>query len=86
VGIRIENGGHFVPENEIERRYHDGYRNLNIFFKQFDNVHLMDSSFYNDVPGHVLSLKDGIITAKTDIPEYLKERIPSIMEQVQRLL
>lgn len=32
VAIRVENGGHYVPENEIEKRYNDGYNNLNSFF------------------------------------------------------
>jgi predicted ABC-type ATPase len=26
-GSRVENGGHYVPENEIEKRYNDGYNN-----------------------------------------------------------
>lgn len=36
VAIRVENGGHFVPEIEIEKRYKDGYNNLNSYFNYFD--------------------------------------------------
>jgi predicted ABC-type ATPase len=35
VAIRVENG-HYVPENEIEKRYNDGYNNLKFFFNYFD--------------------------------------------------
>jgi predicted ABC-type ATPase len=46
VAIRVENGGHFVPETEIEKRYQDGYTNLNSFFDHFDYIDLFDSSKY----------------------------------------
>ena len=29
VRIRVENGGHFVPDHEIESRYNLGYKHLN---------------------------------------------------------
>lgn len=46
VAIRVENGGHFVPDSEIQKRYYEGFNNLNSFFNYFDYVDLYDSSKY----------------------------------------
>ncbi len=40
VQIRVENGGHFVPALEIEKRYNLGFQNLNKHWKFFDAIHL----------------------------------------------
>lgn len=80
VAIRVENGGHFVPENEIERRYNDGYSNLNSFFDYFEYVDLYDSSKYLEKPSHVLSVESGKISAITTIPNYLDNLIPNIIK------
>lgn len=78
VRIRVENGGHFVPEKEIEERYKLGYENLNGLFSQFDFVHLLNSSFYNEVPHHILSIQNGQLVYLSEFPEFLKELTPSI--------
>ena len=80
VAIRVENGGHFVPENEIERRYYDGYGNLNAFFNYFDYVDLYDSSKYLEHPTHILSIESGNISSITNIPDYLKNLISDIIQ------
>lgn len=54
--IRVENGGHFVPDNEIIERYNLGYKNLNEFWTYFDEVYLFDTSAYNEEPKFVLSI------------------------------
>ncbi|WP_157243493.1 hypothetical protein [Algoriphagus resistens] len=46
VAIRVENGGHFVPESEIMNRFKAGYSNLDEFFGFFDTLHLFNSSTY----------------------------------------
>ncbi|WP_286972131.1 zeta toxin family protein [Flavobacterium sp. UBA4854] len=79
VAIRVENGGHFVPENEIERRYQDGYNNLNKFFGHFDYVDIYDSSAYNEQPSYVLSIESGKIQSINYVPDYLKDLIPNII-------
>lgn len=80
VAIRVENGGHFVPENEIEKRYNDGYNNLNAFFDYFDYVDLYDSSRYLKHPSHVLSIEAGKVLSITHIPDYLNVLIPDIIK------
>lgn len=80
VAIRVENGGHFVPENEIERRYYDGYDNLNHYFNYFDYVDLYDSSKYLEQPSHILSIESGKISSVTHTPDYLNDLIKSILK------
>lgn len=81
VAIRVENGGHFVPENEIEKRYNDGYDNLNSFFDYFDYIDLFDSSKHLKHPTHILSIESGEISSITKIPDYLNALIPDIIEK-----
>lgn len=71
VQIRVENGGHFVPEWEIERRYHLGYQNLNDHWTYFDEVHLFNTSGYGEEPKHFLSLIERNVAVVEDIPEFL---------------
>lgn len=79
VAIRVENGGHYVPEKEIEKRYYDGYTNLNSFFDYFDYIDLFDSSKYLKHPTHILSIESGNISSITKTPDYLKTLIPEII-------
>ncbi len=32
VTIRVQNGGHYVPEDEIRKRYYEGFSNINEYF------------------------------------------------------
>jgi predicted ABC-type ATPase len=79
VAIRVENGGHFVPENEIVKRYNEGYNNLNSFFNYFDYIDLFDSSKYLKQPSHILSIESGKISSVTYIPTYLDTLLPDII-------
>ena len=85
VAIRVENGGHFVPENEIEKRYYDGYHNLNSYFNYFDYIDLFDSSKYLKHPTHILSIESGEISSITKIPDYLKALIPDIIKKTNQI-
>jgi predicted ABC-type ATPase len=78
VQIRVENGGHFVPENEIRERYELGYKHLNQHWKYFDDVILFDTSTYNEKPKYILSVYNGKIEMLNGFPEYLKSYIPDI--------
>jgi predicted ABC-type ATPase len=78
VRIRVENGGHFVPEDEIEKRYKMGFENLDLYFPQFDFVHLFNSSFYKTAPRHISSIKNGRLIYLSEFPEFLKFLTPSI--------
>jgi len=78
VAIRVENGGHFVSESEIEKRYFDGYANLNLHFKYFDLIDAFDTSTYGKEPSYIFSIEDGLLSARNKLPEYLTPLIPEI--------
>ena len=79
VQIRVENGGHFVPEHEIVQRYKLGFENLNNHFQFFNRVHLIYSSLYKEAPQHILSLEKGQVIAKSYVPDYLSKLLPDII-------
>ncbi|AWK03787.1 hypothetical protein HYN56_05920 [Flavobacterium crocinum] len=79
VAIRVENGGHFVPDSEIQKRYYEGFNNLNSFFNFFDYVDLYDSSKYLEKPSHILSIESGKVLHISNIPDYLNVLIPKII-------
>ena len=84
VQIRVENGGHFVPEHEIENRCYLGCKNLNNHFLFFDNVHLLNSSQYDKAPQHIMSTTNGLVTAETDFPQFLEKLLPNISSISER--
>lgn len=83
VDIRVENGGHYVPENEIQKRYYDGYENLNSTYNYFDYIDLFDSSKYLEHPTHILSIESGIVSSITNVPNYLDILIPDIIKKTK---
>ncbi len=84
VAIRVESGGHFVPEKEIEIRYGLGYRHLDLYFKEFDNIHILDSSHYNSAPIYCFSVQNGMPLRIDMVPNFLKERIPNLLAQLNQ--
>lgn len=83
VQIRVENGGHFVSESEIETRYHDGFKNLNLHWDFFDEVLLFNSSQYNRSPKHIISFKKDEPIKPIKVPKFLKTKIPSLVTRIQ---
>ena len=79
VAIRVENGGHFVPSDEIEKRYHDGFGNLNKYYAYFDKVDLFDTSGYGHPPKHILSVENHVMVKRSFVRSYLKGLIPNIL-------
>jgi predicted ABC-type ATPase len=80
VQIRVENGGHFVPESEIIERYKLGFENLDFFWSFFDEIYLFDTSTYKQEPKLLFSIFNGKIDQFENFPDYLKKLIPSIWE------
>lgn len=78
VQIRYENGGHYVPSHEIEERFYLGYKFLNEHFKDFEVIHLLDSSAYDDMPCHIASLRNGKLETISHYPDYLNSWLPNI--------
>ena len=82
VRIRVENGGHFVPDHEIEERYNLGFKHLNENWKFFDTIHLFETSKYDCEPKHILTIERNDLIVLVEFPEYLKHLIPNIAERI----
>ncbi len=80
VLIRFENGGHFVPDKEVEDRYNLGFKNLNENWRYFDTISLFETSTYNSTPKHLITIKNQSLVVVNDTPKYLIEKIPSITD------
>lgn len=83
VAIRVENGGHHVPDEEIESRFKAGYLNVDKYFQKFDNVHLLNASFYNEAPKHIVSLSNNKNVKTNQFPDFLKGLIPNIYQHIK---
>lgn len=84
VEIRVANGGHFVPEDEIEKRYLDGFANLNKHFNYFNIVDIFDSSEFSKEPNYILTIEHDVTAAKRPLPDYLVHLIPDINRKLQK--
>ena len=73
VAIRVENGGHFVPEIEIMNRFFAGYSNLDEYFGFFDTLHLFNSSIYGKAPDYCLTFQKGELVTKANLPTFLND-------------
>lgn len=83
VQFRFQNGGHFVPDSEVEDRFLSGYQHLDDLFKQFDSVHLFDTNAIGQAPQFVASITlDGIATARF-YPAFLQNKLPKLSAFVQ---
>jgi predicted ABC-type ATPase len=76
--------GHFVDDKTIAERWKEGYKNLNLFFQNFDYVLLIDNSYENKTPTFLFELfkKDQDLFEfrkfQNSLPEYTNRRMPSI--------
>lgn len=80
----MENGGHFVPDSEIEERYRLGYKNLNESWQFFDAIFLFETSQYDQEPKHFLTIEQDDFMTLEDFPKYLNELIPAIASRVEQ--
>ena len=80
VRIRFENGGHFVPDNEVKERYKLGFKNLNENWEFFDRVTLFETSKYNDTPTHLFTIQDKNYILRNNFPKYLEKLIHNMKE------
>lgn len=82
VRIRVENGGHYVPDHEIENRYNLGFKHLDQYWRFFDSIHLFDTSAYNKIPEHILTIEGNNIVQSSEIPNFLKNKIPGVLRSI----
>lgn len=78
VAIRVENGGHFVPEHEIQSRYYEGFENFDRYYAEFDSVDVYDCSFYKEAPKFCFSLSKSELVFFEYVPAFLNPMIPTI--------
>ncbi len=79
VRVRVANGGHFVPDFEVEKRFYDGYDNLNLHWSYFDELFLFDSSPFRQQPHHFLSCINHEVVYKQNIPPFVYTLLPSLL-------
>lgn len=84
VQIRVENGGHFVPEDEIKNRYFKGFENVNDNWEFFDELYFFDTSAYKVSPSFMFSLVGGKLDQYEKFPDYLVHLLPNIYDFIQR--
>lgn len=82
VAVRVQNGGHFVSENEIRKRYFQGFENLDRHFGFFDLIDVFDCSEYEHEPKFCFSIFDGEINYLREFPEFLKRLVPNLYDSV----
>lgn len=82
VLIRVENGGHFVPNYEVERRYYAGFENLNKYYALFDFIDIFEGSAHARIPEHMATVENGKVVFSTlDRYPYLKNLIPELISR-----
>jgi predicted ABC-type ATPase len=85
VQVRTEFKGHFVDDKTIDLKWKEGYKNVNIHFKLFDNVLFVDNSKQNDVYSNILQIEKGEAELMTDnLPKYFKHRLPAIYDLLNK--
>lgn len=84
VAIRVENGGHYVPDSEIKKRYYEGFANLDSNYSYFDSVDVFDCSAYKKEPRFCFSLSRGELILLNDFPDFLIELIPNISKHISQ--
>lgn len=82
VQVRVQNGGHFVPETEIQKRYYDGFKNLDSYFKFFDFIDLFDCSAYKSEPKFCFSIANGKTLYLKEFPEFLRDLVPDLYKEI----
>lgn len=72
-----------MPENTIVYKWKEGYKNLNLHFREFDHILLIDNSSTNNPVQTICSLSKNEnnnyeVNLFNKIPNYAKRRFPEI--------
>lgn len=81
----------FLPEgltsfddDTINFKWKAGYKNVNLHFRFFDNILIVDNSKQNDVYENILQIeKDELVLMTENIPNYFKYRFPEIYKLIK---
>lgn len=78
VRIRVSNGGHGIPDKDIERRYYDSLHNLKEVINVCDEINIYDNTKRFR---EVAYINNGILRWKEDnIPDWLYDILKSIIK------
>lgn len=84
VAIRYQSGGHFVPDDEIEKRYFKGYENLDKHFQEFDSILIIETSRENRKPQSIALIEmDKTVLSIHPTPLYLKNICPLLTNYIE---
>lgn len=84
VEERTEFKGHFVDNHTIDLKWKAGYKNINKYYKVFDNILIVDNSKQKEVYTNILQIKHEEIFLMTDkIPQYFERRLPEIYNYIK---
>lgn len=86
VEKRVAEGGHFVPEDEIVKRYHVGLKNFDDYFEKYDCVKFIDTS--GDVSKIYLEISDKeIVNVQPEIVEIINQhKLPKLKNKLDKEL
>ncbi len=86
IQVRTENNGHFVSNQTIDFKWKEGYKNVNLHYRYFDNLLIVDNSRHNEIFTNLLQIEGEEIELLTEneLPDYFERRFPSIYKMVRR--
>jgi predicted ABC-type ATPase len=89
VFYRTHNKGHFVPDDTVEYKWKEGYKNLNLYFNMFDHILLIDNSSETQPVQNIFTLTKNNDSSYdvhlfNDIPHYAKRRFPEIYKILKK--
>lgn len=86
VALRTRNAGHPVPDDVVDYKWREGYKNLNLHFDYFDRVVLFENSSSNKPMKALFTIEKQIDSNfevemhSYNIPNYARRRFPRIYE------
>lgn len=85
VAARTRRNGHFVSESQISYKWKQGYKNLNLHFRYFDHIVLVDNSSSENTLSFLFTIsKQGNEITSTKfvekLPDYSERRFPEIVK------
>ncbi|HKM93743.1 MAG TPA: zeta toxin family protein [Prolixibacteraceae bacterium] len=84
IQVRTEFKGHFVDNKTIDLKWKAGYKNVNLYFRFFDNILFVDNSKQNDIYTNLLQVEKGKFVLMTvTIPDYFKLRLPDVFKLIE---
>ena len=83
IEVRVEFDEHFVDDETINFKWHEGYKNLNTYYSFFDKILIVDNSANNESYKNLVQIEEGNSVLMTDqLPAYFSKRLPEIFRLI----